>query len=244
MKIELKIGTTTVIYQLRYSRIEEMLKISVGTTGVQVTAPEGMTGEQIQMQIEDQAPWILEQYNSCRNTARQNFDREIAFVKGPFTNIMHRGRKLKLEVMRYKDVQSPIVSYRSSRFQVGIPAHTSSGMEIELMTKAFEKWSKEKLQADFDKFAGICCKTIGCFPKALRFQENKDTWGSCSKDGIIKLNWRLIHTPMKILEYVIVHELCHLKHQDHTDDFWSLLEYILGDYLDAKEWLLLRRLIV
>ncbi|WP_133627269.1 M48 family metallopeptidase [Fonticella tunisiensis] len=68
-------------------------------------------------------------------------------------------------------------------------------------------------------------------------KEQKSIWGSCSSRGNINFNWRLIMAPLSVIDYVVIHELCHLKHQDHSSKFWSLVEYVMPDYKEKKKWL-------
>ena len=65
----------------------------------------------------------------------------------------------------------------------------------------------------------------------------KQRWGSCTKDGALVFNWKIILAPIGIVDYVVVHELCHLIHHDHSADFWKLMARMMPDYPERKEWL-------
>ena len=71
----------------------------------------------------------------------------------------------------------------------------------------------------------------------MRFKEQKHIWGSLSKDGIINVNWHLAFAPKQILEYVVAHEVCHLKYRNHSKKFWELLGSVLPNWNDCKSWL-------
>lgn len=70
-----------------------------------------------------------------------------------------------------------------------------------------------------------------------RIADQRSLWGSCSPDGLISLNWRLILAPPEVLRYVVVHELCHRRHHDHSQRFWRLLEKQMPDYTHWRHWL-------
>ena len=65
----------------------------------------------------------------------------------------------------------------------------------------------------------------------------KSRWGSCTAEGDITFNWKVIMAPNRIVDYVVVHELCHLIHHDHSPKFWREVERFMPDYLECKEWL-------
>lgn len=68
-------------------------------------------------------------------------------------------------------------------------------------------------------------------------KEQKTLWGSCGKGGTLRLERKLIRAPKPVLEYVVVHEICHLRHRDHSEEFWALVKKLLPDYKDRKNWL-------
>ena len=77
----------------------------------------------------------------------------------------------------------------------------------------------------------------GIFPKEVKLSNASHRWGSCSFKGNINLCWRLIMAPLKIIDYVVVHELVHLKQHDHSKLFWAKLEQIMPDYKERRKWL-------
>ncbi len=78
--------------------------------------------------------------------------------------------------------------------------------------------------------------TGGIYHK-ITIRDQKSRWGSCSSRGTLSFNYRLIFAPSKVLDYVVVHELCHLTHMNHSSDFWHMVERIMPDYRVHKKWL-------
>ncbi len=80
-------------------------------------------------------------------------------------------------------------------------------------------------------------KKMQLFPRDLSFRSQKTRWGSCSANGHLSFNWRLIVAPREVIEYVIVHELAHLKHHDHSKNFWLLVASQIPNYRILRKWL-------
>lgn len=74
-------------------------------------------------------------------------------------------------------------------------------------------------------------------PSGLAISNQEKRWASCSKSGGIRCNWRLSMMPAPVLEYVVVHELCHLKMHDHSPRFWRVVKSVLPDYEKRRQWL-------
>uniref|UniRef100_UPI004056E508 M48 family metallopeptidase n=1 Tax=Acetatifactor sp. TaxID=1872090 RepID=UPI004056E508 len=72
---------------------------------------------------------------------------------------------------------------------------------------------------------------------SITIRDQKSRWGSCSSKGTLSFNYRLIFAPPKVLDYVVVHELCHLTHMNHSKDFWNMVGQIMPEYKEYKTWL-------
>jgi len=78
---------------------------------------------------------------------------------------------------------------------------------------------------------------IGVCPRKLTVREQKTRWGSCSSKGNISLNWKLVMAPMEVIDYVIVHELCHMKEMNHSKNYWNIVKSIIPDFELRRKWL-------
>lgn len=72
---------------------------------------------------------------------------------------------------------------------------------------------------------------------SITIRDQKSRWGSCSSRGTLSFNYRLVFAPPKVLDYVVVHELCHLTHMNHSKDFWNLVAEVMPEYKEYKKWL-------
>ena len=75
------------------------------------------------------------------------------------------------------------------------------------------------------------------YPNDISFRNQRSRWGSCSSTGRLSLNWRMIVFPESVIDYILVHELCHLEFMDHSDHFWKLVQHILPDFQESEKFL-------
>lgn len=106
-----------------------------------------------------------------------------------------------------------------------------TGMSSDELENFMESEGKKYLTEEIEKWG----KVIGVFPKVVRIRKLKSSWGICYSNGNITLNLNLIKMNPQIIEYVVVHELCHLIHHNHFEKFWNEVEKYLPGYRDVKK---------
>jgi predicted metal-dependent hydrolase len=102
---------------------------------------------------------------------------------------------------------------------------------------AIERWYRRTARAEVEPRLEEAVATLGASYESLRIGNQRTRWGSCSSSGAMSFNWRLLLAPEEVLDYVVWHEACHLKHLDHSPRFWALVERHRPDYREQKAWL-------
>lgn len=225
MNNQIHFGKHTIDFELKYSTRKSLgIKVNPDTT-VLVTAPHDLSIDKINEVVHKKAMWILNQksYFFEMNT----IDNEIIIKSG--YSIYYLGRRYKLVIE--KGLKNN-VEYKGNLFLITVK-------NKEKAKEVFNEWFKHR---SIDKILEIAKPLINKFkaihndvPNEISFQEMPTRWGSCTVNNKLILNPRLIHTPKRCIEYVIMHELCHLIHKHHNKYFFDLLTLMMPDWEKRKE---------
>jgi predicted metal-dependent hydrolase len=230
--LTLTIGNTKIPYELKRIGTCEKARITVTPERVEVVVPPTATDEQINKAVHRRREWIFDQTRKMRETTDRSpsISRFVSGAKIPF-----RGRMTRLKVGSTDDTLVH-VSYRNGLY-IEYPTSASPHSQDMLIEDALRLWLKKRLRQDVEDFMRRYGPKNDLKPKSYRIKDQKHLWGSCGNDRIININWHLIFAPKTVLEYAVVHELCHLRHRNHDKPFWNLVGSIIPDYQARKVWL-------
>jgi predicted metal-dependent hydrolase len=141
------------------------------------------------------------------------------------------GRNYRLKVLKGSQ---PSVKLLNGRLQATLPTGSKSQEKVR---EALTGWYRSHAEAKIQEKAARYALVIGVEPKFVGIKTFKSRWGSCHLSGDILYNWKIVIAPNRIVDYVVVHELCHLKQHDHSERFWKLVGQVIPDYAECKEWL-------
>lgn len=110
----------------------------------------------------------------------------------------------------------------------------------EAAQQAFEVFYQSKGLPKLKQRVAHFASKLGVAPGALQIKEMGYRWASCMADGSLHFHWKCLMAPLTVIDYIVVHELCHLHHRDHTQAFWNEVDKVLPDYRERKEWLRIR----
>jgi hypothetical protein len=183
--------------------------------GVEVVLPRRSPERQAARVVRELGPWIE------RRLAAQERAREA--VHGPPGTVPYLGGALAL----VPEPGRTRVHRRGDALLV--PADDP--------VPALERWYRRAARAEIAPRAQAAAAAVGARMTALTIRAQRTRWGSCSPTGALSFNWRLLLAPEPVLDYVVVHEACHLKIADHSPRFWALVERHCPDWRDHARWL-------
>lgn len=195
-------------------------------SSVRVTAPNGAAISKVKEKVRKRGRWILENQVTFATFRPKPGPRE--FVGGETHRYLGRQYRLKI-------VQGEALGVRKRPpFLHVIVSNKGDGDTVE---KLVTEWYRHRAQVFFTKRMEVCMKSLGKYGIQLPewgILKMKKRWGSCSPKGKILLNPELIKAPTGCIDYVIMHELCHLKHSLHDKRFFNLLATVLPDWQKRK----------
>lgn len=218
-------GTTNICYSVEF-RNRKTLAIEVHPDGsVQVIAPLKTEPEVIQDKIEKRASWIAKQLRFFQGNTSGSYIYE--WVSGE--SIYYLGRQYRLKISE----GNPSVKLAGKYLLVQVKDR-SDKIKIERIVNA---WYLDHAKVKFKERLGILNGILdreGLTVNSLIIRKINKRWGSCTKKGNLVLNVDLIKVPIHCIDYVLIHEVCHLKHHNHGSEFWGMLTKYCPDWVKLK----------
>lgn len=226
------IGNQEIEYTLRRSSKARKASLSVTPKSFELLVPESATDEQIRAVLDRRRAWIIETVQHMAERAKA-LTRVYQFVTG--AKIPYRGRMTRLTIEPF---DGPLVEVNlRNGFHILKPADLPSESSDAIIESALRLWLKRRVRDDARHFVHQHGERHGLKPRGVQIKDQRHMWGSCGQDRQINLNWHLIFAPKPVLEYAVVHEMCHLKHRHHEPEFWNFVGRVLPGWQERKAWL-------
>jgi predicted metal-dependent hydrolase len=228
------IGQTVLPYEIDWSRDRETISLSLDESlKLTVTAPMTATHGEIRDILDDKQDWLLEKLYGLKEQADTPSERE--FMSGE--KLPYRGRQYRLDVVE-ADVPEPELEFDGEEFTMRVHRFDAPGDDVSVRRKrqTVVDWYVRRAEKDLPSRAPQFESKLGLEDVLIEVGHPEDRWGEYD-DGVVRLNWRLILAPVRIQDYVLVHEMAHAVHDEHSDAFWNTVGTLIPDYEDRREWL-------
>lgn len=221
---ELRYGNSVISYRVaRSARRKKTIEITLDAVeGVLVAAPVHATAEQIETVLQKRASWIVQRSVDGVTTPAPK-----RFVSGE--TVPYMGREVRLDVV-HGDVPGVRIRFSHWAFRVTVPASASGTERTSAIRSALLRWYRRRATERIEQAIARWTPLTGTPPRAVKVRDQRQRWGSCSADGTLRFNWRIAMADSWLLDYVVVHELCHLAHRNHSKEFWTAVEAAMPDY--------------
>jgi predicted metal-dependent hydrolase len=213
-------------YQLiRSKKGRKTISLHIKEDGtIVIYAPYSTVKCEIERFIKEKRSWIVKKISEKERSIKEA---EKAFIPGE--RFLYLGELYGLEIGDNNHKGHPL-KLSFGRFILD-KDHIKEARDIFI--EWYKKEAKEKIIGRIDYYSN----RIQLFPKGVKITSAKYRWGSCSRDNRLSFSWRIIMASLSIIDYILIHELVHIKEKNHSQRFWSYLESILPDYRKHRLWL-------
>ena len=193
-----------------------------------MVTPRGVAHARIEEALRQKARWIL-------TTQARMAERVETPTPEPLRDgraLRCAGRLLHLRIVADTTQERTRIHLTGNLLTVTTPTPTQ-----ETLHAALEAWYRREARRVIGERLALWNARYGFTYARVTIKEQKTRWGSCSRQGNLNFNWRLLLAPLPVLDYVLIHELAHLKEQNHAPRFWALVAQLCPEYRELRRWL-------
>ena len=215
-------------YTVRVSSRARVLHLVIRQeSGLEVVTPRGTRRSQIEEALQQKAGWILKTMQRMITIPPIEDGRELSFM----------GRELVLRIVARGSDKTGRPKVTLSRNDLLLSVDESDRHNQQVLRAALESWYRRRAGEIIPERLDVANRMYGFRFGRVTIREQKSRWGSCSRAGNLNFNWRLLLAPLPVLDYVLTHELAHLKELNHAPAFWQLVAAACPDYTSHRRWL-------
>ncbi len=214
-----------VAFRLERSR-RRTIGFLVGPDGLVVRSPSWVPLREVDAAVQEKAAWIVAKLQQARQRQTEQFQKAIEWAHGAAVPFL--GRTVQLCVLE-RGTRSDALPEDT------LPVSLPPGATTTQVREAAESWLKKQARALFEQRLHHFAPLLGVRWQKMSLSSASTRWGSARSDGHIRLNWRLIHLPISQIDYVVVHELAHLREMNHSPRFWETVGEVMPDYAQRRQ---------
>lgn len=233
---EIELNDRTIGYLLRRSK-RKSIGLRVSDEGLIITAPQWVSSTQIHEAVQAKKTWILRKLHERQERLSQQSMTETVWQDGGLMPYLGVPVQLQLTpLLKQPEFSGQLTNPTAhDRLCLNLPQEADSQRIQDLCHSWLQQQAHTYLTQRLQYFLGLCSYNQRF--SRLRLANPQKRWGSCSSAGVIMLNWRLIHFQPTIIDYVVAHEVAHLKEMNHGPQFWQEVERLLPNFYPARQQL-------
>ncbi|WP_460051703.1 M48 family metallopeptidase [Sessilibacter sp. MAH2] len=227
-----EVGTSTGLgfpYSLRRSRRRKSLEVRISQGQVLVSVPHFVNEPEVLRFLISKRAWILKKVGEQNHLLDTKPKRE--FCDGANWPYLNENLTLRLYFGSKLDVNR-----RDNELLISLSRRSKSSIESQVRG-ALEFWYKEQALRVLSEKSFALAKLINQDFTEVRVRKTKSRWGHCTSKGVLQYNWLIMLAPEAIADYLVAHEVSHLRHFNHSPEFWSLVASLCPDYQQRRRWL-------
>lgn len=224
------VGAVIIEYEVRRSRRRrKTVEITLGADGIRVAAPLRTPGSEVQAFVQRRAAWILRHAPEAMRPAAPP-----RLASG--ATLPYLGREVSLAV-EPAAVDEPQIQFDPWRLRIAVPAGIEAEPASDALRRALTAWYRARADTILHACVDRWWPHLGLHERPrprLLIRAQRQRWGSCARDGTIRVNWRIVMAAPALIDYVVVHELAHLHAMNHSPAYWSTVAALVPDYRERR----------
>lgn len=198
---------------------------------VRLLVPANLPEKKIIELIKQKSSWVEGKIAYFQELQKRH--KQKKYVSGECFKYLGRSYRLKI----VHNDENKDVKLLNGTFNIPVPSGLQQGEQTLLIIRRLSTWYQNHALTRLEEKVRRYSAEVGIYPTSVGVKGYKSRWGTCHLDGRIYFNWRIIIAPHSVVDYLVVHELCHLVHHNHSKRYWKQVETILPDYSEREEWL-------
>lgn len=223
---KLVMGTGVVHYRLRRAR-RRSIGFQIDDDGLTISAPRWVTLREIEEAIVEKANWIDSKQREWRLWRERNRLPRVSFIDGAALPFLGTEIRIRLRA----EAGATRLEAATGELQVALPTDAA---EVQVRD-AVQAWLQHEARRILGERVARFADRVGPKFAGWTLTSARSQWGSCTHDGRVRLNWRLIHFSVPVIDYVVAHELAHLHELNHSPRFWRRVEQLLPGFEAARD---------
>jgi predicted metal-dependent hydrolase len=218
----------TIRFEITYKN-RTSIGITIDSYGnIEVQAPKGTPNERVLDLIEEKWDLIQEKLQEMQ-------DRLLGSQRKVYEHgeqFLYLGNTYPIQIIHDQNIEQDHVVFEGENLNVFVRQ-----MDDEKIKQALKRFYYQKCKSLVEKSISSYQINFKTKPRSIRISDSKMTWGTCDSKQQLTFNWRLAMAPIEVIDYVVVHEMCHMVHLNHDRSFWRLVGKIMPDYKSKENWL-------
>lgn len=231
---KIKYKDTFINYRIKRTKPKKSISIKIKYPDiVEVLSPSYVSDKEIHNLVLSKSSWIFNKLKEFENKKIE----EVNLKFEDNSELPFLGESYILNIIKSNNIINCKLEFDKNKFIAYVPTFMSLENQNKELKKLFIEWLIWYGTIIVNERINIYSKKLNVSCKNFKVKEQKSTWGTCSSLGNIYINYKILLAPINIVDYVIVHELCHLREMNHSNKFWDLVQSIIPDYIIKRNWL-------
>lgn len=218
----------TISFNLIYKKRKTISMLIDVYGNVEIQAPKGTPEQTILQFLEGKWEWVLQKKKEMKD--RLDGNQEKVYEQGE--RFLYLGDSFPIQISQDINIVQDHAVFEGDKLHIYVKQ-----LEDDKIKQALKRFYYQQCKALVEKSIRTYQSNFKTKPRSIRITDSKTNWGTCDSNQQLTFNWKLAMAPLEVIDYVVVHEMCHMVHLNHDRSFWRLVGKIMPDYEEKENWL-------